>query len=448
MLTHHAAVQRQLQQTEQQHAAQQGDAVARIEARRGGGQPLPAAVRKQLELGLNHDLTAVRLHTDGEADLIAKQMHAVAFTSGKDVYFQSGEFDPVNKLELLAHEVAHTVQQAKGQVGTGIDPDAGLEAEARQFGKQHAQTANQSEAKPQKNAVKPTSAANTMQRPVQRQAAPTTASPAVDQAKLAQLRRVLTEYKALVQAGKITPVQRHQVEQSLAAANSAVRRAERVAGQGSSVMAAAGIVGGGGSAVLIGDDVTVIGVADDVALPFVWLAAGGLLLIGHLMSSSTETQRSAWNAAQGNVDAAVATVGNVVMMAKRSRTETQAPPISVATTTTQDNKAQQHRGRLQVQGSDMARFPNGELSWAWTQPTPPTAVEAVAALAAMKSQLGKRELALRVDAFTKAEARIIYFQSTGGVSAIYRKTFQDANLPKGMGSARVDIEVLEGKAFI
>ncbi len=108
----------------------------RVQARRGGGDPLPSAVRRQLEAGLNHDLSGVRLHTDGEADLLSKKVNAVAFTTGSDIYFQSGRFDPNSQtgIELLAHEATHTVQQGKGQVGKGIDPDAGLEAEARSFG--------------------------------------------------------------------------------------------------------------------------------------------------------------------------------------------------------------------------------------------------------------------------------------------------------------------------
>ncbi|EYB69270.1 hypothetical protein DEIPH_ctg009orf0008 [Deinococcus phoenicis] len=111
-------------------------ALERVQARRGGGDPLPAAVQRQLELGLNADLGAVRLHTDAEADLLSKSVGAVAFTSGQDIYFQQGRFDPASRegLGLLGHEVAHTVQQARGRVSAGLDPDAGLEREARQFG--------------------------------------------------------------------------------------------------------------------------------------------------------------------------------------------------------------------------------------------------------------------------------------------------------------------------
>ncbi|WP_234305337.1 eCIS core domain-containing protein [Deinococcus ficus] len=109
----------------------------RIQARRGSGNPLPASVQRHLERGLNHDLSAVRIHDDAEADKLAKGVNATAFTTGTDIYFRSGKFNPNTQsgLELLAHEVTHTVQQGQGKVGKGIDPDPGLENEARGMGK-------------------------------------------------------------------------------------------------------------------------------------------------------------------------------------------------------------------------------------------------------------------------------------------------------------------------
>lgn len=109
----------------------------RIQARRGAGNPLPEAVQRHLEQGLNHDLSGVRIHDDAEADKLAKGMNAIAFTTGKDIYFQSGKFNPNTQagIELLAHEVTHTVQQSKGQVGKGIDPSASHETEAQDMGR-------------------------------------------------------------------------------------------------------------------------------------------------------------------------------------------------------------------------------------------------------------------------------------------------------------------------
>lgn len=86
----------------------------RIAARRGQGAPLDPDLRAKLEAQLGRDLSAVRIHTDAEADAMCAQMHARAFTVGNDVYFSAGSYAPESDagLELLAHELAHVGQQA------------------------------------------------------------------------------------------------------------------------------------------------------------------------------------------------------------------------------------------------------------------------------------------------------------------------------------------------
>lgn len=170
---HLHSLQRQLADLD--HQAEQ-PIMERIQARRGSGVPLPAAVQRQLEAGLNHDLSGVRIHTDGEADLLSRKVNATAFTSGQDIYFQSGRFDPNSQsgVELLAHEVTHTVQQTKGQVGKGIDPDAGLEAEARQMGTRIASRAPSRSLRP----ATPQRSAGLSGQALQRQVAPVTPSQA------------------------------------------------------------------------------------------------------------------------------------------------------------------------------------------------------------------------------------------------------------------------------
>ncbi|MVN87007.1 DUF4157 domain-containing protein [Deinococcus sp. HMF7620] len=128
-------LQRQLAELDAQEAQ---PALERIQARRGAGRPLPGAVQRHLEQGLNHDLSRVRVHADAEAHTLAKGVNAVAFTSGTDIYFQAGRYDPNTQtgLELLAHEATHAVQQMRGQVGPGVDPDAGLEVQAQNMGRQ------------------------------------------------------------------------------------------------------------------------------------------------------------------------------------------------------------------------------------------------------------------------------------------------------------------------
>ncbi|MBZ9753037.1 DUF4157 domain-containing protein [Deinococcus sp. HMF7604] len=130
---HAQALQRQLAELD---AEATQPVLQRIQARRGSGNPLPEAVQRHLEQGLNHDLSGVRIHDDAEAHTLATGVKALAFTTGSDIFFQSGQFNPNTQsgLELLAHEVTHTVQQRQGRVGPGIDPDAGLETEARTMG--------------------------------------------------------------------------------------------------------------------------------------------------------------------------------------------------------------------------------------------------------------------------------------------------------------------------
>jgi hypothetical protein len=83
-----------------------------------GGQELDEGVRHRLETGLGADLSRVRVHTDARADQLAHTLDATAFTTGQDIYFSGGAYQPETQggLRLLAHEAAHTVQQAQGPV--------------------------------------------------------------------------------------------------------------------------------------------------------------------------------------------------------------------------------------------------------------------------------------------------------------------------------------------
>jgi hypothetical protein len=89
----------------------------------GPGQALQPGVQRRLEDGLGADLSGVRVHADAEADGLSRALEAEAFTSGRDVYFRAGAYDPASSdgMRLLAHEAVHTVQQAAGPVaGTPV----------------------------------------------------------------------------------------------------------------------------------------------------------------------------------------------------------------------------------------------------------------------------------------------------------------------------------------
>ena len=98
---------------------QSGPSMAqRIGAASAAGEPLDRGLRRRLETGLDTQLPPVRIHRGGEADHLARSLNAVAFTTGSDVFFRSGAYSPDSAAgyRLLAHEAAHTVQQAAGPV--------------------------------------------------------------------------------------------------------------------------------------------------------------------------------------------------------------------------------------------------------------------------------------------------------------------------------------------
>ncbi len=91
----------------------------------GAGRPLEPALRREFEPRFGHDLSRVRVHTDSAATGAAQQLGARAFAWGSDVYFGSGVFRPqsVAGRRVLAHELAHVVQQRGGHERIQRDPD-------------------------------------------------------------------------------------------------------------------------------------------------------------------------------------------------------------------------------------------------------------------------------------------------------------------------------------
>jgi len=83
-----------------------------IESTRGSGQALPDATRSQMESSMGYDFSGVNIHTDSHSDSLNRSVSAKAFTTGSDVYFSEGAFNPGSKdgQQLLAHELTHVVQ--------------------------------------------------------------------------------------------------------------------------------------------------------------------------------------------------------------------------------------------------------------------------------------------------------------------------------------------------
>jgi hypothetical protein len=92
-----------------------------INRARSGGQPLDATVQTQMSENMGHDFSGVRVHTGSESDTLNKQLGAKAFTTGNDVFFREGEYNPHSSSgqELIAHELTHVAQQGSGAVPSG-----------------------------------------------------------------------------------------------------------------------------------------------------------------------------------------------------------------------------------------------------------------------------------------------------------------------------------------
>ena len=94
-----------------------GHAEQAVEVARGSsGSPLRADVRERFESSLGADLSGVRVHTGADSQAASAAVGAKAYTVGNDIHFGAGQYQPDDPfgMHLIAHEVAHTVQQSGG----------------------------------------------------------------------------------------------------------------------------------------------------------------------------------------------------------------------------------------------------------------------------------------------------------------------------------------------
>jgi hypothetical protein len=98
------------------------------------GRPLDEGTREQMESKLGHDFADVRIHSGEEASKAAVSAGARAVTTGRDIVFGPGFYNPTSHegKALLAHELAHVVQQNEqgGRSASSVE----AESEAREAG--------------------------------------------------------------------------------------------------------------------------------------------------------------------------------------------------------------------------------------------------------------------------------------------------------------------------
>ena len=106
---------------------------------RAPGRPLEPPARAFMESRFGHDFSRVRVHTDAQAVESAHAVRALAYTVGRHVVFGAGQYAPATPTgrRLLAHELAHVVQQRDADLDATVAPslqvdavDSGWEREA------------------------------------------------------------------------------------------------------------------------------------------------------------------------------------------------------------------------------------------------------------------------------------------------------------------------------
>ena len=95
------------------------------------GTPIEPQTRRFMESRFGYDFSNVRVHADSPS---APAVNALAYTVGSNIVFAPNRYAPgqIEGRRLLAHELAHVIQQSRGVRGAGIDPDPALERDADQ----------------------------------------------------------------------------------------------------------------------------------------------------------------------------------------------------------------------------------------------------------------------------------------------------------------------------
>lgn len=118
--------------------AQLGVDRAALHDRLGPGRPLDGPLRAKMESAFDASFANVRVHHDGRAAALSNDLRARAFTLGDHIAFGADEYRPGTLVgdALLAHELAHVVQQSGGapveRPHVDATPQAALEDEADQ----------------------------------------------------------------------------------------------------------------------------------------------------------------------------------------------------------------------------------------------------------------------------------------------------------------------------
>lgn len=95
-----------------------------IQGQLGAGDSLDSSVKSRMEKAFGYNFSRVRVHHNSNAAHLSTKLNARAFTVGNDVAFGAGEYQPGTPIgdALLAHELAHVVQQGGADSFAAMQP--------------------------------------------------------------------------------------------------------------------------------------------------------------------------------------------------------------------------------------------------------------------------------------------------------------------------------------
>jgi hypothetical protein len=84
-----------------------------IQSAKFGGQNLPNDTESYMSAHFGTGFQDVKIHADTRSNYLNNKLNARAFTTGNNIFFKSGEYNPhsYEGKKLLAHELTHVVQQ-------------------------------------------------------------------------------------------------------------------------------------------------------------------------------------------------------------------------------------------------------------------------------------------------------------------------------------------------
>ncbi len=101
-----------------------------LQQAKSGGQPLQPELQTKMGAAMGADFSGVKVHTDAQSDQLNKSIQAKAFTTGQDVFFKQGEYNPSSRVgqQLIAHELTHVVQQNGSEIKQQSSTNSSVQA--------------------------------------------------------------------------------------------------------------------------------------------------------------------------------------------------------------------------------------------------------------------------------------------------------------------------------